>query len=147
MSGDDAMDPPEEMDGDEGEGDEEGTPAVVVATLADLGSFLPAGLVKNFGDRPAWFLREDDQELVEIFDRLPEDPMPKGRAHELLKALRGFTDANAEELQRIVGPTDSLVYAFHGDANLKSVVAAFEADGFVVCSDVVKAGKIVIPEA
>lgn len=126
---------------------EEETPVVVIATLADLGRYLPAGLLKGFGDRPAWFLREDDQELVELFDRLPEDPMPKGRAHELLKALRAFTDANGDALQTILGPTDSLVYAFHGDAPLKRVIASFEEDGFIVCADVVRAGEIVIPEA
>ncbi len=111
------------------------------------GGYLPAGLVKGFGDRPAWFLRKDDQELVEIEGRLPEDPMPKGRAHELLKALRAFTDANADALQAILGRAESLVYAFHGDAPLKRVVASFEEDGFIVCADVVRAGDIVIPEA
>jgi hypothetical protein len=135
-------------DGDAGEGEgEDEVPTVVVATLADLGSYLPEGLLKGFGDRPAWFLREDDQELVEIFDHVPEDPMPKGRAHELLKALRQFTDAQSEELQRLLGPAESLVYAFHGDAPISRVVAAFEQDGFVVCTNVVRGGRVVLPEA
>lgn len=122
-------------------------PSVVVATLADLGQYLPGSLVMSFGERPAWFLREEDQELVEIFDHLPEDPMPKGRAHELLKALRGFTDASSDDLQRLLGPAESLVYGFHGDAKLADVVAAFEKDGFVVCTNVVRRGKVVLPEA
>src|SRR6476620_9587992 len=79
----------EGAEGDEGEEDEE-PPSVLLATLGDLGHFLPDALRKSFGDRPVWFIREDDQELVEIFEHLPEDPMPKGRAQELLRGVRGF---------------------------------------------------------
>src|SRR5262245_9652968 len=61
---------PEEQDDREGidEDEDEETPEVLVATLADLGRHLPEGLRKSFGARPCWFLRRDDEELVEIFD-------------------------------------------------------------------------------
>src|SRR6185436_705630 len=111
------LDEPSDLDrsDDEDEDDDE-TPEVLIATLADLGSYLPEGLRKNFGGRPCWFIRQDDQELVEIFDRLPEDPMPKGRAHELLRALRAFAEESSDHLQELLGIADGIVYGFHGDA-------------------------------
>lgn len=136
-------------EGDEGE-DEDGEdeiPSVVIATLGDLGSYLPDALRKSFGDRPIWFIREDDQELVEIFERVPEDPMPKGRAHELLRGLRAFAEAESDRLQELIGSAEGIVYGFHGDASLDRVKRAFEEDGFVVCTGIVRAGQIVIPEA
>lgn len=150
---DDAVEDADDEDAEEGkaEGDDEGeeedeTPTVVIATLADLGRYLPEPLKKGFGDRPVWFIREDDQELVEIFDRLPEDPMPKGRAHELLRALRNFAEEHSDRLQEVLGISDGLVYGFHGDAPLSRVVAAFEQDGFFVCTGIVRDGGIEIAE-
>lgn len=129
------------------ENEDEVPPRVVVATMADLGKLVPEPLRKGFGDRPIWFLRQDDEELVTIFDQIPEDVMPKGRAHELLRALRTFADEHSDRLQELIGMTDALVYAFHGDAEVGQVVAAFEEDGFFVWDDVLRAGAFVeLPE-
>lgn len=136
----------EEEEEGESEGDEE-IPRVLVATMNDLGTHLPDGLRKSFGQRPIWFFRQDDEELVEIFEHLPEDPMPKGRAHELLRALRTFADETSDRLQEVLGVTDGIVYGFHGDASVDQVVEAFERDGFFVWSGVLKSGVLVIPES
>ena len=136
----------EDDEGEDEDGEDE-IPSVVIATLGDLGSYLPDALRKSFGDRPIWFIREDDQELVEIFERVPEDPMPKGRAHELLRGLRAFAEAESDRLQELIGSAEGIVYGFHGDASLDRVKRAFEEDGFVVCTGIVRAGQIVIPEA
>ena len=137
----------DEGEGEDEEGEEDDIPSVVIATLGDLGSYLPDALRKSFGDRPIWFIREDDQELVEIFDRVPEDPMPKGRAHELLRGLRAFAEAESDRLQELIGSAEGIVYGFHGDASLDRVKRAFEEDGFVVCTGILRAGQLVIPEA
>lgn len=136
-----------EGDEEEGEEGEEEDPSVVIATLGDLGRHLPDALRKSFGDRPIWFIREDDQELVEIFERVPEDPMPKGRAQELLRGLRSFAEENSDRLQEMLGVSDSIVYAFHGDAAISKVISAFEEDGFFVLTGVIRTGEIVVPEA
>jgi len=137
---------PEEQDDREDIDEDEETPEALIATLADLGRHLPEGLRKGFGARPCWFIQQDDEELVEIFDRLPEDPMPKGRAQELLRALRSFAEENSDELQEILGITDGIAYGFHGDASLAQVTKAFEEDGFLVWSGVLLAGTITLPE-
>lgn len=136
----------EQLEGDEGEEDDE-PPSAVIATLGDLGHYLPDALRKSFGDRPVWFIREDDQELVEIFEHLPEDPMPKGRAHELLRGVRGFAEEHSDRLQEVLGIAEGIVYGFHGDASLQRVTKAFEEDGFIVCGGIIQSGEIVIPEA
>jgi hypothetical protein len=138
----------EDIDESEDEAEEEEeTPQALIATLADLGRYLPEGLRKGFGGRPCWFIRQEDEELVEIFDRLPEDPMPRGRAHELLRALRGFAEDNSDGLQELLGIAGGIVYGFHGDASLEQVTEAFEDDGFFVWSGVLSGGVITLPEA
>jgi hypothetical protein len=146
MNRDDA---PKDEDGDENgeDGDEDEPPRVLVAVMSDLGSRLPEPLRKGFGSRPIWFIRQDDEELVEIFDHLPEDPMPKGRAHELLRTLRLFAEDRSDRLQELLGVTDGIVYGFHGDANLSQVTSAFENDGFFVWTGILKNGEIEMPEA
>lgn len=132
---------------DDVDDEEEEIPRVLVATMADLGALLPEPLKKSFGTRPIWFFRQDDEELVEIFEHLPEDPMPKGRAHELLRALRQFADETSDRLQEVLGVTDGIVYGFHGDASVDRVIEAFERDGFFVWKGVLKSGVLVIPES
>jgi hypothetical protein len=131
----------------EREDEDEDPPTVVLTRLADLGRYVPDALRKSFGDRPVWFIREDDQELVEIFEHLPEDPMPKGRAHEILRGIRAFAEESSDRLQEVLGVAEGIVYGFHGDATLQRVTAAFEEDGFIVCAGIVQAGEIVVPEA
>lgn len=143
----------QDEEGEEGGGEEDGgeeddePPSAVIATLGDLGHHLPDALRKSFGGRPVWFIREDDQELVEIFEHLPEDPMPKGRAHELLRGVRGFAEEHSDRLQEVLGIAEGIVYGFHGDASLQRVTKAFEEDGFIVCGGIIQSGEIVIPEA
>src|SRR5688572_23224483 len=98
----------DDQDQDQDDVDDEDEPRVLVATMSSMGARLPEGLRKGFGTRPIWFLRQDDEELVTVFEQLPEDPMPKGRAHELLRVLRVFAEECSDELQRLLGVTDAL---------------------------------------
>src|SRR5258708_1039504 len=127
----------------ESQSSDEEVPRVLIASLGDLGPHLADSLKKTFGKLPIWFIREDGEELVELFDHLPEDPMPKGRAHELLRALRAFSEANSDRLQELLGMSEGLVYGFHGDATLTQVKQSFENDGFFVWEGILRGGNIV----
>ncbi len=131
---------------DDDQDDEDETPQVLLATFGDLGSLLPDGL-RAFASRPVWFMREEDQELATLFERLPEDPMPKGRAVELLRSLRNFAEESSDMLQGVLGIAEGIVYGFHGDASLDAVKRAFEGDGFFVWTGLVQKGELVVPEA
>lgn len=131
---------------DDEQDDEDETPQVLLATFGDLGSLLPDGL-RAFASRPVWFMREEDQELATLFERLPEDPMPRGRAVELLRSLRNFAEESSDMLQGVLGIAEGIVYGFHGDASLDAVKRAFEGDGFFVWTGLVQKGELVVPEA
>lgn len=125
--------------------DEEETPHVILAQLKDLDVPLEAKLLRDYGARPVWFLLEMDAELVTVFERLPEDPIPKGHVEAIMGALRGFTQARSDALQVVLGVSDGLHFGFHTDASLDRVREAFEEDGFFVAGTV-QGGEIVEAE-
>ncbi|HVY49050.1 MAG TPA: hypothetical protein VHB21_24335, partial [Minicystis sp.] len=139
---DDDLDDDAGEDAGEDEGEDELVPRVILARVADVAAFMPAGVAAKFGDRPIWFLLEEDAELVGLFDRIPEDPMSKGNVAAILGGLRAFAAAHADELQRVLGVTDAIGYGFHVDAPLARVRASFEDDGFDVAG-AIEAGKVV----
>jgi hypothetical protein len=78
-----------------------------------------------------------DAELVTLFERIPEDPMSKGRVEAILGGLRSFAKDRNEELQAALGVTDALEYGFHVDAPFDRVVESFELDGFDIAGTIV----------
>ena len=123
---------PVEKDEDEPEDDDDFAPNVVLTTVGDLRASMPAGVGAKFAKVTAWFLLEQDAELVGLFDRVPEDPMSKGQVAAILGGLRAFASEHAEALQVFLGPTDGIGVGFHVDAPLAKVRASFEEDGFEV---------------
>jgi hypothetical protein len=119
-------------DGQDAEDEQDELPCVVIGVLAELGDAVDAPLRHKHGERPVWFAREQDHELAGVFERLPEGPMVKVETDAILAALRKFSLARSEELQDVLGATDSLRYAFHVDARLQEVTESFEDDGFLV---------------
>lgn len=128
-------DPNQDQDDDE-------TPLVVLARLGDLGRFVPDPMMKAYRQRPVWFLLGMDQELVELFERIPEDPMQKGHVTAILAALRAFAEHHNQPLQALLGVTDEIAYGFHTDATHDRVRASFEEDGFEVLEQVIADGEI-----
>jgi len=122
--------------------DEEEAPLVVLATVKDLGKWMPDGIVAAYGARPVWFLLKMDAELVTVFEQIPEDPMPKGKVEAILSGLRKFASERNAELQQLLGPTDGIELGFHVDAPLSRVIEAFEEDGFDVVEGVVVEGEV-----
>lgn len=118
------------------EDDVEETPVAILATVADLATWMPEGIAKIYGDRPVWFLLEMDADSVTVFEQLPEDPMPKGKVEAILSGLRRFAGERADELQALLGPSDGISFGFHVDAKLDRVVDAFENDGFFVLKSI-----------
>lgn len=129
-------DPEREQSAEEESDEDEEVPAVVLARLRDLGEIVPAELRKVYGNRPVWYLLSMDAELVTVFEQLPEDPMPKGKVTAIMAALRAFAEAHNEELQQVLGVTDSLEVGFHVDAQLDRVREAFEEDGFMIVGEI-----------
>jgi hypothetical protein len=117
---------------DESEDEEDAAPGVVMGRLRDLGGVVDPALVKQYGDLPVWFLIEDDAELVELFDRIPERPLPQKPTQGILGALRQFAASEADALQELLGPTDTIGLGFHASAKLDEVIESFEDDGFEV---------------
>jgi hypothetical protein len=113
------------------EADDE-TPLAIIARLSDIAKHADPAMVKAYGDRPIWFILGMDAELVTLFERIPEDPMPKGRVEAILRAVRSFAAEHNEELQAVLGVTDSIEFGFHIDAPVAKVRASFEEDGFFV---------------
>ncbi|MDC0741448.1 hypothetical protein [Polyangium mundeleinium] len=136
----------EELDeGEEGEEDEdedELAPTVVLGRFGDLRGFADAALVKKYAERPIWFLIEDDADLMELFVRHPEKPVPRGAAEALLGVLRSFAAAESEALQGVLGPTDQIGFGYHENASFDDVVTSFEEDGFEVAFALYE-GKVV----
>jgi hypothetical protein len=144
---DDDLQPPDEdiEEEDEELDEDDDLPRVILGRVGDLARWMPEGYGKKFGDRPVWFLIQDDAELVGLFERIPEDPMPKGQSQAILGGLRAFAAERAEALQRVLGPTDALGYGFHVDATLARVRASFEQDGFELAGEI-KGGEVVAHE-
>lgn len=126
---------------DEEDSDFEEMPYVVVARLRDLGDKAPRELYKQYGDRPIWFLMEDDDELVGLFDRIPEGPLPSKTTQAILGAIRQFAASESDALQEILGVTDSIGLGFHASASLDEVIESFEDDGFEVV-EAIEGGEI-----
>lgn len=116
----------------EEEDEEDPAPRVILATVADLGAWIPEGYRITHAPRPVWFLREQDSELVGVFERLPEGSLPKDASDAILAGLRAFSLDQNENLQWLLGVTGGLQYGFHVDASLEDVVESFEDDGFIV---------------
>jgi hypothetical protein len=125
----------EEEDDDDDESDDD-FPRVVLGKLEAISRWLPESMAKGYGDRPVWFILGMDAEIVSVFERIPEDPMPKGRAAAILGALRAFATERNADLQRVLGVTDSIEVGFHVDAPLNRVRASFEEDGFLVAATI-----------
>lgn len=134
-------DEPEEEPVDDDDASEDEVPRVILAKLSAIASYVPEHVAKAYGDRPIWFLLGMDAELVTLFERIPEDPMPKGRVEAILGGLRAFAKERNDELQAALGVTDSLEFGFHVDAPFDRVVESFELDGFDVAGTIV-AGQI-----
>ena len=115
------------------EDEDEFVPRVVVGRLRDLGPAVDAALLKQYGDRPLWFMIEDDDEYMELFDRLPENPMPNRIQQAILSVIRQFAASHSDALQEILGPTEAIGLGFHASATIDSVIESFEDDGFEVC--------------
>jgi hypothetical protein len=141
---DEALPEDEEDEADEDE-DDELPPRVLIARVADVARWMPEGVGKKFADRPIWFLVREDEELVGLFDRIPEDPMPKGQVAAILGGLRAFAEEHADDLQRLLGVTDSIGYGFHVDAPLGRVRASFEDDGFELVGSIA-GDRVVVDE-
>jgi hypothetical protein len=121
---------------------EDEAPRVIIATLSALGDAVPADVSGRYGDRPVWFHLAMDTDKVEIFDRLPEDPMPKSKSDAILAVIRAYASSHNEDLQAVLGPTDSIQIGFHVDAKLDDVLDSFEDDGFDVVGTI-EAGEVV----
>jgi hypothetical protein len=117
----------------------------VLGKLRSIGAHCPEATRKAYGDRPIWFVLGMDAELATIFERLPEDPMPKGRAAAILGAVRAFAAEKNAALQEVLGVTDSIEYGFHVDATLDRVRDAFEEDGFFVVATVEDGEVVPVP--
>ena len=121
-------------EGEEGEeeDDDELGPTVVLGRFGDLRGFADAALVKKHAERPIWFLIEDDADLMDLFVRHPEKPVPRATAEALLAVLRSFAAAESDALQALLGPTDKIGFGYHENASFDDVVSSFEEDGFDV---------------
>lgn len=140
----DLSDPEAGAPDDENE-DEDPAPRVIVATVGDLGSWIPEASRVTYASRPVWFLREQDAQLVGVFERLPEGVMAKDASDAILAGLRSFSLDQNENLQWLLGVTGGMQYGFHVDASLDEVVESFEDDGFIVVP-AVSGGRILLGE-
>jgi hypothetical protein len=155
---DDAGDDGDDVEGgaddeadDDDDDDDEDVPRVVVGRLAELASWLSPQLARANADRPVWFLLESDEDLHELFERLPEGPPPprvgeplprSGPSRQILAGLRAYAGERSDELQEWLGVTDSIAYGFHASASLDQVTASFQADGFLVVARI-REGRLV----
>lgn len=132
-------------DDEDDEGDEDEAPRVLLGCVGDLQKWMPKSLPRIWHDRPVWFLLRDDEELVGLFERIPEDPVSKGVSEAILGGLRTFASERNEPLQALLGVTDGIAYGFHVDASLKQVTTSFEDDGFDVVGGL-EDGEVLIEE-
>jgi hypothetical protein len=134
---------PEDTDAvDETGDDDEVPPLLVLATAGDLVGWLPDDVRARHRGRPVWVMVASDAEQMELFERIPEDPLPRGAVDALLGGLRRFVADKSDALQALLGATDSLEFGFHADADLEEVRESFEDDGFFVVGTI-EEGEVV----
>jgi hypothetical protein len=131
-----------EEDDEELEGEDEDFPCVVLGRLSDLRGFGDSGLLRKHGDRPVWFMIQDDADFMTLFDRHPERPVPPALSRSIMDVLRSFAAAESDALQAVLGSTDAIEFGFHERASVDEVTEAFEEDGFDVAF-VLRDGKVV----
>ena len=130
-------------DRDEGEDDQdEETPCVVLGRLSDLRGFGDPGLLRKHGDRPIWFMIQDDADFMTLFDRHPERPVAPSLSRSIMDVLRSFAASESDALQTVLGSTDTIEFGFHERASVDEVEEAFADDGFDVAF-VLRDGKVV----
>jgi hypothetical protein len=115
-------------------------PPVVIAKLKAISSWMPEDVAQAYGDQPIWFVVGLDADLVRVFERLPEEPIPRERSTAINAGLRAFVRARNEALQDVLG-TDTIEFGYHADAGLASIAESFEKDGFVLVATV-EAGDV-----
>lgn len=130
-----------DADFDEDE-DGEDAPCVVVGRLADLKGFGDPALLRKHGDRPVWFMIQDDADFMTLFDQHPERPVPPALSRSIMDVLRAFAASESDALQTVLGSTDTIEFGFHERASVDDVADAFEEDGFDVAF-VLQDGKVV----
>ncbi len=123
------------------DGDDEEVARVIVATVADLGAWIPEAIGTEHATRPVWFHLPDSVNLVCVFVRHPERPLPRRPTDASLAGLRAFCVDQNQSLQRVLGITDEMQYGFHANVSFEQVVKSFEADGFEVVR-AIHAGKV-----
>jgi hypothetical protein len=143
----DAADDAEEADDDEDaeladDDDEDDPPRVVIGKVSAIASWLSPRLAHAHRHRPIWFVLAMDEDLVGVFERLPEGPFDAKASRDLMAGLRAFASEKSDELQGWLGPTDGIVVGLHGDAAFADVARAFEEDGFLVVGELVE-GRVV----
>ena len=126
----------------EGEDEDEDVPCVVLGRLSDLRGFGDAGLLRKHGDRPVWFMIQEDADFVTLFDQHPERPVPPALSRSIMDVLRSFAASESDALQTVLGSTDAIEFGFHERASVDEVAEAFEEDGFDVAF-VLRDGKVV----
>lgn len=131
-------------DDNSSDADEVDLPRVVIGTVADFGAGVPA-VVARFPDRPVWFILDSHDRDVGVFERYPEEPLPEAVTTSILGFLRTFSSDHHEDLQSLLGPTDTLRFGFHTSASIEDVVESFEDDGFDVLLGL-REGKVDLPE-
>lgn len=129
---------------EEEEEDEEETPCVVLGRLSDLKGFGDPGLLRRHGERPVWFMIQDDADFMTLFDTHPEKPVPPALSRSIMDVLRAFAASESDALQAVLGSTDKIEFGFHEGASIDEVTEAFEEDGFDVAF-VLQDGRVVEP--
>ncbi len=125
------------------ENDEEDVaPCVVLGRLSDLKGHADAALLRAHGERPVWFMIQDDADFMTLFDKLPERSVPASLSRSIMDVLRSFAASESDALQTVLGSTDAIEFGFHERASVDDVALAFEEDGFDVAF-VLSEGKIV----
>lgn len=127
---------------DDDDEDIEETPCVVLGRLSDLRGFGDPGLLRKHGDRPVWFMIQDDADFMTLFDKHPERPVAPALSRSIMDVLRSFAAAQSDALQEVLGSTEAIEFGFHERASLDDVTEAFEDDGFDVAL-VLQDGKVV----
>ncbi len=132
---------PDDQD-EEDEDFEEETPRVVLGRLSDLRGFGDPAVLRKHGERPIWFMIQDDADFMTLFDRHPERPVPPALSRSIMDILRSFAGSESDGLQTVLGSTDAIEFGFHEGASVDEVAEVFEEDGFDVAF-VLREGKIV----
>jgi hypothetical protein len=101
-------------------------PSVLVGAVSLLP--LPDDVKARWGERPFWVLAEGHRWTV--YEKHPESRESELASAEILAGLDAQPHFAAIESH--VGTTDNLDVAFHGDIDVATAVAAFQADGFRV---------------